>query len=52
MLIGVGIMSYAGIAMYLTDRFEEKMNIVPTEKDMEELRESIPKITIVERKKP
>lgn len=52
MLIGVGIMAYAGVATYLTDRFEEKMDIVPTEKDFEELRDSLPKITIVEKKKP
>ncbi|KAF2014348.1 hypothetical protein BU24DRAFT_463145 [Aaosphaeria arxii CBS 175.79] len=48
-LIGVGVMAYAGIGMYLSDRAEEKFGLVPTEKDKEELRNSLPRITTVER---
>ena len=49
MLIGVGIMAYAGAGMFLTDKAEEKFGLVPTEKDKEELRRAIPKISTVER---
>ena len=49
MLIGVGIMAYAGAGMFLIDKAEEKFGLVPTEKDKEELRRAIPKISTVER---
>ncbi|KAF2676393.1 hypothetical protein K458DRAFT_447514 [Lentithecium fluviatile CBS 122367] len=49
-LIGVGIMAYAGAGMYFSDKVEEKLGLVPTEKDKEELSKAIPKITAVERK--
>ncbi|KAF2035309.1 hypothetical protein EK21DRAFT_107429 [Setomelanomma holmii] len=47
--IGVGIMAYAGIGLYLSDKAEEKFGLVPTEKDKEELRNALPKITTVEK---
>ncbi|KAK7187756.1 hypothetical protein PSPO01_05958 [Paraphaeosphaeria sporulosa] len=49
MLVGVGVMGYAAAAMFVTDRLEEKMGLVPTEKDKEELNRAIPKITVVDR---
>jgi hypothetical protein len=49
-LIGVGVMTYAGMGLFLSDKAEEKFGLTPTEKDMEELRGALPKITTVERK--
>ncbi|KAF2824413.1 hypothetical protein CC86DRAFT_408491 [Ophiobolus disseminans] len=47
--IGVGIMAYAGLGLFLSDKAEEKFGLTPTEKDHEELRNALPKITTVER---
>lgn len=48
-LIGVGIMGYAGLGLLLSDTAEEKFGLVPTEKDKEELDRIIPKIKLVDR---
>jgi hypothetical protein len=48
--IGVGVMAYAGMGLFLSDKAEEKFGLTPTEKDMEELREALPKISTVDRK--
>lgn len=48
-LIGVGIMGYAGAGLYLSDKAEEKLGLVPTEKDKEDLRNALPKISVVEK---
>ncbi|KAF2731636.1 hypothetical protein EJ04DRAFT_566648 [Polyplosphaeria fusca] len=48
-LIGVGVMAYAGLGLFLSDKAEEKFGLVPTEKDKEDLRKAIPKITAVEK---
>ncbi|KAF2201059.1 hypothetical protein GQ43DRAFT_472109 [Delitschia confertaspora ATCC 74209] len=48
-LIGCGIMAYAGVALVLSDKAEEKFGLVPTEKDKEELQRVIPRITTIER---
>jgi hypothetical protein len=42
-------MAYAGLGMVLSDVAEEKLGLVPTEKDHEDLRKAIPKITTVEK---
>jgi len=42
-------MAYAGLALFLSDKAEEKFGLTPTEKDREELRNALPKITTVER---
>ena len=42
-------MAYAGVGMFLSDKAEEKLGFVPTEKDKEDLRNAIPKITVVDR---
>ena len=51
MLIGAGIMTYAVAGLYLSDKAEEKLGLVPTERDKEELRDALPKIVAVERVK-
>jgi hypothetical protein len=43
-------MTYAGMGLFLSDKAEEKFGLTPTEKDMEELRGALPKITAVDRK--
>jgi len=48
-MIGAGIMAYAGAGLFLSDKAEEKLGLTPTEKDKEELRNALPKITTVER---
>jgi hypothetical protein len=50
MLIGVGVMAYAGVGLVLSDKAEEKFGLTPTDKDMEELRGALPKITTVDRR--
>jgi len=50
MMIGVGIMAYAGAGLYLSDKAEEKFGLTPTEKDRKELREAIPRISPVEKR--
>jgi hypothetical protein len=47
--IGFGIMAYAGFGLFLSDKAEEKFGLTPTEKDKEELRNALPKISTVER---
>jgi hypothetical protein len=48
-VIGVGVMVYAGLGLFLSDKAEEKFGLTPTEKDREELRKALPTITTVER---
>jgi hypothetical protein len=43
-------MAYAGVGLLLADKAEEKFGLTPTEKDMADLREALPKITTVDRK--
>ncbi|KAF2489264.1 hypothetical protein BU16DRAFT_176640 [Lophium mytilinum] len=49
MLIGAGVVAYAGLGIFLSDVAEQKFDMVPTEKDKEELRSVIPKIRLVDR---
>jgi hypothetical protein len=51
LMLGGGIMAYAVVGMYLTDKAEEKFNFKPTEQDREELQKVLPKIITVEREK-
>jgi hypothetical protein len=48
-MIGAGIMAYAGLGLFLSNKAEEKFGLTPTDKDREELRNAMPKITTVER---
>jgi hypothetical protein len=43
-------MVYAGVGMVMSDTVEEKLGLVPTEQDKEELQRAIPKIIPVDRK--
>lgn len=49
MIVGVTIMMYAGAGLYFTDKAEEKFGLTPTDKDFEELRKAMPKISAVEK---
>jgi hypothetical protein len=51
-MIGVGVMAYAGAGLYLSDKAEERLGLTPTERDREELRYALPKITTVEKRSP
>ncbi|KAL5119366.1 hypothetical protein ACEQ8H_002635 [Pleosporales sp. CAS-2024a] len=48
--IGVGIMAYAAAGLFLSDQAEEKFGLAPTDKDMADLREALPKVTTVDRR--
>jgi hypothetical protein len=50
MIIGVGVMAYAGAGLWISDKAEERLGFTPTEKDREELREALPKITTVDKR--
>ncbi|KAI4609389.1 hypothetical protein J4E81_007605 [Alternaria sp. BMP 2799] len=50
MIIGVGVMAYAGAGLYISDKAEEKFGLTPTEKDREQLQDVIPKISIIEKR--
>jgi hypothetical protein len=51
-MIGVGVMAYAGAGLYLSDKAEERFGLTPNEKDREELRDALPRITTVEKRSP
>ncbi|KAF2275750.1 uncharacterized protein EI97DRAFT_459205 [Westerdykella ornata] len=50
-LIGVGIMGYAVFGMFMSDKVEEKLGLVPTEQDKEELKRVMPRIITVDKEK-
>ncbi|KAH7382640.1 hypothetical protein DE146DRAFT_760475 [Phaeosphaeria sp. MPI-PUGE-AT-0046c] len=50
MMIGAGVMAYAGAGLFLSDKAEEKFGLTPTEQDLKDLREALPKISTVDRK--
>jgi hypothetical protein len=52
MIIGVGVMAYAGAGLYISDKAEEKFGLTPTEKDREQLRDVIPKVSTIEKRSP
>lgn len=49
MIVGVSVMMYATAGLYLSDKAEERFGMTPTEKDREELRNALPKISTVEK---
>jgi hypothetical protein len=49
--MGVSVMAYAGLGTYLSDRAEEKFGLKATEQDKEELKKSLPKITLVDKER-
>lgn len=48
-IIGVGIVAYAGLGLFLSDKAEERFGLVPTEKDKEDLQKAMPKIIPIDR---
>lgn len=46
MLLGVGIMVYAGLGMAMSDRFEEKIGMKPTEEDRDKLEKEMERWTV------
>jgi len=50
MIIGAGVMAYAGAGLYISDKAEEKFGLTPTEKDRKQLQDVIPKISTIEKR--
>ncbi|TPX14978.1 uncharacterized protein E0L32_004808 [Thyridium curvatum] len=50
--VGVGILAWGAIGLYLSDRAEEKFGFTPSEQDKEALEKYKPKIHVVERDDP
>lgn len=48
-IIGLGVMTYAGAALFLSDRAEETFNLKATEEEKRRLNEMIPKIRTIDR---
>lgn len=46
MLLGVGIMVYAGLGMAMSDRFEEKIGMKPTGEDRDKLEKEMERWTV------
>ncbi|CAK4030817.1 hypothetical protein BAUCODRAFT_76314 [Lecanosticta acicola] len=51
LFVGVGIMAYAGLGLFLSDRAEQTFGFTPTEQDRQRLQEAVPRIHVVEREK-
>ncbi|KAF1983312.1 hypothetical protein K402DRAFT_423874 [Aulographum hederae CBS 113979] len=49
LLLGVGIMGYAGIALLLSDQAEKSFGLTPTEEDRKRLHDALPKIRMVDK---
>ena len=43
-------MAYATAGLYLSDKAEETFDLKPTDKDLEELRNAIPKVSVTDKK--
>jgi hypothetical protein len=42
-------MAYAGAGLLLSDKAEEKFGMVPTQEDKDKLRQTLPRITAIDR---
>ncbi|KAK6440577.1 hypothetical protein LTR95_003203 [Oleoguttula sp. CCFEE 5521] len=49
LIVGCGIMAYAGFGLLASDKAEQVLGYVPTEEDKRRLRESLPKVVTVEK---
>jgi hypothetical protein len=47
--VGVGIITWGVVGLYLSDQAEEKLGYTPSEKDKEELWKWAPKVTTVDK---
>jgi len=48
-IVGLGVMMYAGAALYLSDRAEDTFNLKATEEEKKKLQGMIPKIRPIDR---
>ena len=51
LIIGVGIMTYAGFGILVSDKAEQVFGFVPTEQDKQRLQEAIPKVHALDRER-
>lgn len=51
MLIGGGIIGYALVGLYASDKAEQTFGFTPTEQDKQSLQDAVPKIHMVDREK-
>ncbi|MCJ1244964.1 hypothetical protein MMC30_002165 [Trapelia coarctata] len=49
--LGLGIITWAGIGLFVTDQTERKFNMVPTEQERKELEGLIPRVRLVEKER-
>jgi hypothetical protein len=49
LIIGSGVILYAGVGLLLTDVAEEKFDLVPSEEEKRRLKELVPKVRVVDR---
>ena len=49
MIVGVGLMINAGIALQFSDKIESALGMTPSEQDTRYVQESMPRVTAVER---
>lgn len=50
--LGLGIIAWGGIGLYLSDKAEEQFGYSPTAKDKEDLERLTPRITVVDKPSP
>jgi hypothetical protein len=49
MLLGLGLMANAALALQFSDQIEDALGLKPTEEDEKKLRETMPKVRSVEK---
>ena len=49
LLLGLGLMGWAGLGILISDQAEKAFGMVPSEKDREELEKVVPRVRFVER---
>jgi hypothetical protein len=51
-IIGLGVVAYAGVMLYLSDQAEETFGLKATEEEQKKLRDMLPKVYTVDRSNP
>jgi hypothetical protein len=51
MFVGLGVIAWSGIGLYISDSAEKKLGYEATEADRERLRKALPYVTMVDREK-
>ncbi|KAI9785309.1 MAG: hypothetical protein M1839_000326 [Geoglossum umbratile] len=49
-LIGAGIMAYAGFGLLVTDKAEKVLGMEASEEEKEKLRRAVPRVVVVEKR--